>query len=212
VTGEASPYYLFHPEVPARLAGLLPRAKLIAMVRNPADRAISHYHRECAKGRESLPLIEAIEREERRLAVEAEASGPDPFQGPEHHRHSYLARGRYAEQLGRWFSHFPREQIRVVHAEQLFRDPGPTYRSILRFLDLPTWEPASYPRWSAGIDAEVDPTVRARLIEYFKPHNRRLYDLLGQDLGWEGPRELTTAARPGALNAHRLDGPGGGGP
>jgi hypothetical protein len=190
VTGEASPYYLFHPHVPARLAELLPGAKLIVMIRNPADRAISHYHRERMKGREPLSLVEAIECEERRLAAEAEARVPDPlFQGSEHHRHSYLARGRYAEQLGRWLRHFPREQICVVPAEHLFRDPAQTYRSILEFLGLPMWEPPSYSRQNPGVYGDVDPAIRARLIEYFKPHNRRLYDLLNQDLGWDGPGE-----------------------
>jgi hypothetical protein len=186
LTGEASPYYLFHPSVPERLARLLPKAKLIAMVRNPADRAISHYHRERAKGRESLPLIEAIEAEEHRLAADVAACAADPlFRGSAHHRHSYLARGRYAEQLDRWLRHFPLEQICVVRAEDLFHDPGRTYRAILAFLDLPMWEPPSYPRRNPGGYA-VDPAIRARLIEYFTPHNRRLYDLLGRDLGWEG--------------------------
>ena len=72
VTGEASPYYLFHPHAPKRVAGLMPQMKLIVMLRNPVDRAYSHYHHEVAGGHEKLATFEeAIACEDERLAGEA---------------------------------------------------------------------------------------------------------------------------------------------
>ncbi len=68
-TGEASPYYLFHPHVPGRVAEHLPQVKLIALLRDPVGRAYSHYQHEVARGFETLSFEEAIEAEAARLAA-----------------------------------------------------------------------------------------------------------------------------------------------
>jgi hypothetical protein len=186
--GESSPYYLFHPHTPARLRELLPEARLIALLRNPADRAISHYQHERRKGREPLSLEQAIASEETRLAPELERIERDPsFRGYEHRRHSYLARGRYAEQFERWHRYFPREQILVLKSEDFFRDPASVYQTVLRFLEVPEWEPPAFPRFNEGRYTMADQVMRKRLIAYFEPHNRRLYDLLERNFGWEDP-------------------------
>ena len=70
VTIDASPYYLPHPLVPARAAQLVPEAKLVAVLRDPVDRALSHYHHEVRAGRESLSFADAIDQEAERLAGE----------------------------------------------------------------------------------------------------------------------------------------------
>jgi len=56
LSGEASPYYLFHPHAPRRIAETLPDARILMLLRNPANRAISHYFHEARVGREKLPL------------------------------------------------------------------------------------------------------------------------------------------------------------
>ncbi|HEV2894458.1 MAG TPA: sulfotransferase, partial [Actinomycetota bacterium] len=71
-TGEASPYYLFHPHVPARVAEHLPQVRLIALLRDPVGRAYSHYQHEVARGFETLSFEEAIEAEPARLAGETQ--------------------------------------------------------------------------------------------------------------------------------------------
>src|SRR5436189_26280 len=72
VVGEASPSYLFHPLAPERVARMLPEARLIALLRNPVDRAFSHYQHEVALGREQLSFEDALAGEfaepNRRLA------------------------------------------------------------------------------------------------------------------------------------------------
>ena len=70
ITGESSPYYLFHPHAARRMAGVVPRARLIVLLRNPVDRAYSHYHQEAGRGHEPLTFEEAIEAEEARLRGE----------------------------------------------------------------------------------------------------------------------------------------------
>src|SRR5439155_7010676 len=111
VVGEASPDYLFHPHVPARVASALPAVKLIVLLRNPVDRAFSHYWHQAKRGFEDLSFQEAVAQEPSRLNGELERVISDErYVSFERHHHSYLARGRYAEQLEVWFDLFPRQQ------------------------------------------------------------------------------------------------------
>ncbi len=77
ITGEASPYYLFHPHAPRRIARLLPHVKLIVQLRNPVSRAYSHYYHEVNGGHEKLSFAEAIDREEDRIGKETEKLARD---------------------------------------------------------------------------------------------------------------------------------------
>ena len=101
--------------------------------------------------------------------------------------YTYLARGRYAEQLERWLAIFPPEQLLVVASDELAADPGQTYARVLEFLGAPPHELGSYPRVYEQNYAEMRPETRRRLAEHFAEPNRRLYELLGRDLGWQAP-------------------------
>ncbi|MEO8289665.1 MAG: sulfotransferase domain-containing protein [Gaiellaceae bacterium] len=197
VTGEASPYYLFHPLAPARVAATVPHARLIALLRDPVERAYSHYHLSRRYGHEELSFEEALDHEAERLAGEEEKIAADPgYKSFSHRHHSYLARGLYAAQLERWFGYFPREQIHVVRAEDLFADPAGTYGQILSFLGL---APHELPRPAHRNKAEYAPmekSTREHLTDFFREPNRRLYELLGRDLRW-GSRERAAATSPG---------------
>ncbi len=189
---EATSGYLFHPQAPARAAALVPEAKLVVLVRNPVDRAVSHYRHEVRAGTETLSFEEALDREPERLAGEAEKMAADPrYRSHPWDRFAYVARGRYAEQLERWRRVFPPDRFLVVKSEDLYEEPAKVYREILRFLDLPEWTPTrfrnySYPgRPPARPDPVAAPT-RQRLAETFAPHNRQLYAMVGRDLGWDG--------------------------
>jgi hypothetical protein len=184
IVGEASPSYVFHPLAPQRVAALVPDVRLIVLVRNPIDRALSHYHHEVALGREALRFEEALEQEETRLEGE-----PARMLDPRYFSHAwwnftYLSRGRYAEQLERWLEIFPRERLLVVPSEDLLDRPDETYGHVLEFLGAPPHELDSYPRIFSRDYAEMDPGTRDRLRDSFAEPNRRLYELMGRDLGW----------------------------
>lgn len=186
LTGEATPYYLFHPHVPARIRRHLPHAKLIVLLRNPVDRAHSHYRHELACGSETLSFEEAIEREPERVRGELETALRDPFYTSYGHQHfSYLARGVYVEQLERWFASFPREQIGIFKSEDLFTRPADVVSEILSFLRLPELEVGEYRQWNAREYETMNPDVRQRLLDYFAKPNHRLYQLLGREFGWD---------------------------
>jgi hypothetical protein len=185
VTGEASPYYLFHPHVPHRVAEHLPRVKLIALLRDPVQRAYSHYQHEVARGFETLSFEEAVEAEPARLAGEVERMTAEPlYNSFAHQHHSYLARGRYHEQLATWRSLFGDEQLLVLSSERFFGAPEQTFRQVLDFLGLPAFTPDAYEKHNAHQYAQMGAEVRGRLIEQYREPNRRLYESLGEDLGW----------------------------
>src|SRR5207253_9196889 len=108
---EATPDYLFHPQAPARAASVVPKAKIIVLLRNPVDRAISHYLHMVALGIESLSLPDALEAEASRIAPDLEAMQSDPLHSCRPFlQFSYMSRGLYSEQLVRWFRSFPRDR------------------------------------------------------------------------------------------------------
>ena len=186
LVGEASPGYLFHPLAPERVRTTVPEAKLIALLRDPVDRALSHYHHEVALGREPLSFEEAIDAEpERTRGEEHRMVGEPGYFSHAWWDYTYLARGRYAEQLERWLAVFPPEQLFVVASEELASDSGQTYSRVLEFLGAPRHELGSYPRVYQQEYAELRPGPQRRLAEYFAEPNRRLYELLGRDLGWQ---------------------------
>ena len=190
LVGEASPSYLFHPLAPERARSLVPGAKLIALVRNPVDRAYSQYQHEVALGREPLSFEDALAAEEERTRGEAERLAADPRAfSRAWWDHTYSARGRYAEQLERWLAVYPREQLLVVATEELGERPAETYASILAFLGAAPHELVEYPRVFDRDYEPMRPETRAALAEAFTDPNRRLEALLGRSIGvWHAQR------------------------
>ena len=186
-TFEASPYYLFHPSVPVRVAATLPAGRFVALLRDPVERAYSHYLHTRSYGAEPLPFAEAVAAEEGRLAAALRAGPETPAAHAALRNHSYLARGRYAEQLERWFTYVPRERVLVLRSEDLYAEPARVYGEILRFLELDPFTPASFAKHTRRVDrgeAGLTREIRAELGAYFAPYNARLADLLDWHNTW----------------------------
>jgi hypothetical protein len=184
ITGEASPYYLFHPHCPDRIKTIVPDARLIALVRNPVERAVSHYQHEVRLGHETRSFERALadedvmlEREAARLAIDTSF---------EHQHHSYRARGRYAEQLDRYHHTFPRDRILILDSAELYDDPVAAVQRGYTFLGIDhDFEPSRLKAKNIGkYNQDIDPGTRRDLEDHYRPHNERLYELIGRDLGW----------------------------
>jgi hypothetical protein len=185
LVGEASPSYIFHPLGPERVRALVLEALLVALVRNPVDRALSHYHHEVALGREPLSFEDALDAEDERLRGEEERLVADPrYFSRAWWSHAYKARGRYAEQLERWLAVFPREQLLILPSEDLGAEPERAHARVLDFLGAAPQRLDSYPRVYEREYEAMNAETRARLAAEFEEPNRRLYELLGRDLGW----------------------------
>jgi hypothetical protein len=185
IAGEASGS-IFYPHSARRVAETVPDVKLIALLRNPVERAYSHYFHEVRLGFESLPFEEALACEESRLEGETEKilSNENYYSFNRHH-YSYVTKGIYSQQLERWFSYFPREQLLIIKSEDFYHEPPDVLREVTTFLGLSPWTPAQHRGHKAFPYPPMREATRRSLAERFKPHNERLYDLLGRDLGWE---------------------------
>lgn len=182
-TGESSPYYLFHPQAPKRAARHVPDAKLIVLLRNPADRAFSHYRERVRHGAETLSFEDALDAEKDRLAGEEERILKDESYASWTHEHqSYQAQGRYARSLERWLEHFPRRQFLFVRSEDLFETPRETYGRITDFLGVEPLASDTFEHHNFHPGDPMDPSVRKRLEDAFADDNERLARMLDLDL------------------------------
>lgn len=186
VAFEACTYYMFHPFAIERLAKDLPDVRLVAMLRDPVERAFSAYKHEYARGFEvASSFEEALELEDERLVGEVEKMAADVTYESHAHRHqAYLRRSQYAEQLKRVFQHVPRERVHVLDSESFFADPYREYRAVIDFLGLVPWEPDTISQHNARPSLPLSNDLRHRLDEHFIPHDAELTDLLGRAPGW----------------------------
>jgi Sulfotransferase domain len=196
LTGEGTPYYILHPHAPRRTFEIVPHIKLIALLRNPVDRAYSQYWIEVKAGFETLSFEEAIKTEQERIAGELDKMLQDENYYSHSFRHfSYLTRGIYVDQLQNWLRYYPREQVLILKSEDLYSHPGATLKRTLEFLGVTNAELnkefKNYRRPSKkGYRNKVAPpkmnsALREYLVEYFEPHNARLNEFLGVDFGWD---------------------------
>ena len=187
LTGEATPYYLFHPHAAARLAADVPAARLIVMLRNPIDRAYSHYLHERRLGQETLPFAAAVAQETERVQTTAAALQPPGAYDQAHHHFTYLSRGLYAAQLRTWEQHFARSQMMIIISESFFTRPAQTVAECLAFLGVQAanWQPPRFEKRNYhGPYPDIPLPLRQQLAEYFAAPNQALADWLGYDPGW----------------------------
>jgi len=205
LSGEATPIYMYLPEVAPRMHQTVPSAKLVAVLRNPVDRAYSHYWKTRGMGNETLDFEEAIEAEQERLAAGGRVARVS---------YSYLDRGSYLAQLQNVARYYPEDAIHVLKFEDLRDVTQTTLRSLAAFLGIegggfvlpskthrnqsisfrfPSLHRAvrPLPRTVKAIERRLNsrpmryPPIgdktRARLLEHFAPHNLALERWLGQD-------------------------------
>jgi hypothetical protein len=122
---ESTPFYLYDPSARRRIAEQLPRAKFIAIVRDPIDRAYSNWMHLWVDGLEPCgDFVEACRREPERIAA-----GWAPFW-------HYRRMGRYGEQLADLFSLVDRNRVLVLRYRELVADPSATLDRVCRFLGV----------------------------------------------------------------------------
>jgi hypothetical protein len=200
--GESTPGYMYEEVALSRMEETVPDARLIAILRNPVDRAYSHYWLNRARGTEVLEFSAALEAEELRL----ERSGP---------RYGYADQGSYLRYLRRVSDHFPRASLLTILFEDLRDDPTETYRSVCRFLGIDagyvpanlgrpmnryvTFHSTSLRRLTRGLPPLIrsavgrlnvreasyppmDPDLRQALLQRFERDNAALASWLDHDL------------------------------
>jgi hypothetical protein len=185
ITGEATPSYLFHPHAPRWIYDTIPNVKLIVLLRNPIDRAYSHYQHVFRIGKETLAFDAALEAESKRLSGEREKMiKNENYRSFNYMYYSYLTRGIYADQIKVFFNFFKKKQILILNFETFFSNPSVYFKKILEFLQIREWKPIEFNKHNVGRYQKLDPAIRKRLGKYFKEHNKRLYELINQNYDW----------------------------
>jgi hypothetical protein len=182
---EASGYYMFHPQAPARIAQALPNVKIVAMVRDPVERAYSAYKHESARGFETETFERALELEDSRVDPELARMLADPSYQSNVYRHqAYRRRGHYAEQLDEFTALLGPGSVHVVESERFFTEPEAEYTRLLEFLDLPALMPRSFDQYNARPSSPLDAGLHSELRAHFKPHDDALEKFLGRPATW----------------------------
>ncbi len=184
--GESSPYYFFHPGVPALVKKHLPKAKFIALLRNPADRAFSHFIMERNRDAEpEIDFFEAIKAEADRLKGTEEFLLKSPYNtSMAHQTYSYAARGLYAAQLKRWFAHFPKTQFLFLKSEDFFANPEQTLKKVYAFLEVDEDYPTNLQPANTAEYAPLSSTQKDKINPLFEADQQELAQLLGDEFVW----------------------------
>ena len=176
--GEASTYYLFSRRAPGLIRDFEPRARIVAILRNPVDMAYAMHGHRLEHGAEPIEDFEAA-----LAADERPDRGGDARRAVINRAGTYLERARYAEQLERWLAAFPREQLHVIVFDDFVADTPVAFRELLQFLDVDAgWQPADFaPRnvshqLRRGLAPSVVQSAPARFVRH-----RLLPRVLGGD-------------------------------
>ncbi len=182
---DACPYYLFHPFAVERMAQALPDVKVMVMLRDPVRRAESHYHHSVSHGHEDLPFVEALAREEERMAGEIDRMEQDwSYWSHSHEHHSYFSKGVYVEQLERLFRFYDRDQVMVIQSEEFYRNSNEVLAEVTAWLGLQSVTLDQDDDRNGHSYKKMDEEMRSHLIELYREPNERLYELLGVRYDW----------------------------
>ena len=177
LVGEGSTVYLHSPKAPERVASSLPDVKLLAVLREPAARAVSHYYHHVKRGRETRSINEAFSPDliERWLAGDLE----DGLS------YRYLNNGHYGEHLQHWLEHFSPNQLLVLKAEDLFSDPQSVYNRVCGFLGLEEFNLSNVAVHNQGPRKTNSSENLEMLHSYYSDSVDRLTKLGVIDFSWE---------------------------
>jgi len=179
---EVSPSYLPTPSALRQMKKVLPKARIIVLLRDPVSRAFAHYEHERIRYAESRTFDEAVTDELQRNQFAAKrgvALAPDaaPMVG-------YVARGCYALQLELLLKVYPRNKVLLVDSATLSSDLPATCNRIFDFMGLDSFD-VPFKKSDDGDDhAQIDARVSARLRDHYQPYDNLLAELLGQSFNW----------------------------
>lgn len=176
-SADGSTNYLDHPLAAERIRRDVPHAKAVILLRNPAERAFSHYRMQVKNKIELLSFGEAIAREEERIA-EGKKTGGHNYH---YQRLGYRSRGEYSRMLGPWMQQFGNDLL-VLIAEDFFANPLQVYAQVVKFFGIADHAPETIPIRNAGMPGTADQKVMEQLKEHYAPFNAKLAALLKIDL------------------------------
>ena len=185
--GEQTATYLFHPLIPKRIHTTIPNAKLIVVLRNPVDRAYSNYKHQVREGIEKRTFEEAIKSELKRIEICKNNSeykiNNDDFSN--HVIFSYLRHGIYVDFIKAWMEFFTKEQFLILPTYDLNNNRAKFLKQVFDYLNVQNFEIKDVERQNVGEYKKLDKSMRKFLVDYYRPHNERLFKLLEKNFDWD---------------------------
>jgi len=190
ICGEATPYYFYFENVPERVKKHLPNIKIILLLRNPIDRAYSHFYgylRKCRLRHEKM-----ISKD---LKSFIKIVSKNPSVTMNHRGRTLLKCGMYGKQMKRWLKHFPLSQFKIIKSEDYFKNPKKILNEVFEFIDVDKKEipikryliMEQQNKKTLGVErySKLDKETRDLLYNYYKESNELLYKLIRRDMKWE---------------------------
>ena len=179
ITGEATPNYLNSEKAAISLFQKFPHMKLVVLLRNPVDRAISQYYM-FARARIDKSSIE------KSISSALEVLNIQSNMNPYHDLSTrYIKRGQYIDHLSKWMEIFPKRQFLILKSEDLFANPEATVNQVFQFLGVETYQLQEYSNQNKGKYPSVSQSVRKTLSDYFLPFNQQLEEYLDIKFNWD---------------------------
>ena len=183
ITFEASPDYIWYPNSLRRIHNEFPNMKLILLLRNPIDRAYSHYNHKRTENRDSMDTFEkAIDEDQERydfiLKNSETLRAYDIFPAP------YLSIGKYSRDLKNCYNIFTKNQVLVIKSEELKINPSDTLNKIFEFLNLPNTE-VNFVKKNVRKYEQMNIKTRNMLRDYYNSSNQELENMLNIKLDWK---------------------------
>ena len=181
-TGEDTPFYFWSEDSRNRIFDLIPKIKLIAILRNPVDRAYSTFKLGERAGNDTRSFEYAVD-EEIDLIKKREIRFDDKksYEGVKVN----IIQSIYFEQLKHWFDKFPKEQILIISTEDFSKEPHTILKNVFEFLNVPNKKIINLQKRKVAKYPEMRVETRKLLLDYFKPYNEQLFDLLGKRFQWD---------------------------
>ena len=184
LTYDVTPFYIYNPLVTRRIFESFPQAKIISNLRNPIDRAYSNYiimlqDGDTTKTFEEIVKMEMDKIDKSKSKLNDESYIVDTFY------ENLLARGFYANQLEVWFEKFQKNQLLMISTEDLAQKTDQVLTKVFEFLDLPYFKIRDFTKQNKREYPLMKDETRKLLIEFYKPHNEKLYSLINQHFDWD---------------------------
>jgi len=218
ITCDSTSSYFVHPLIPERIHKLLPEAKLIVLLRNPVERAYSEFHYTLTLGSEITENFEDVIKSELKRMEIGNKNPELKIENTNytHFTFSHLRDGLYAQHLERWLKFFPKEQLLILHTKDLSTNLDDTLSKTFEFLNLPKYQIENKVeknkiekiRPVAGHEKniyrnigsktrtlfnvqnypEMKPETRKFLQDFFRPHNEKLFEMIGKRFDWNNEK------------------------
>lgn len=184
LTYDVTPFYIYNPLVAQRIKSYYPDSKIIACLRNPVDRAYSNYIIEFQDGDTELSFEERIQPEielinDKKIKLEDETFLVDTYYN------KIITRGFYAAQLRYWYQLFSKNQLLMVSSEDLANNTTDTLNQIFNFLGFSNIQINDTSQKNKREYSPMKKETRDLLIEFYKPHNEELYELVNRKFDWD---------------------------